>query len=68
MIARLGAYEILFVRDVPSAVVLEQAADLASELSTSRSPDFLSGLLGRLAHVRDTFTEPDDAGGPAPSP
>jgi N utilization substance protein B len=47
-IARLGAYEILFESEVPTPVVLAQAADLASLLSTAKSADFLSGLLGRI--------------------
>ncbi|MCL2788508.1 MAG: transcription antitermination factor NusB [Micrococcales bacterium] len=75
-IARLGTFEILHARDVPSEVVLEQAADLAAELSTDRSPDFLSGLLGRLAEVRDAFgdseptpaSEPDQVPTPEPNP
>jgi N utilization substance protein B len=51
-IARMGAWEILHGGDVPDAVVLSQAADLAGELSTDSSANFLSGLLGRVATMK----------------
>jgi N utilization substance protein B len=51
-IARLGAYEILFCPDVPDPVVLGEAADLAGELSTPKSADFLSGVLGRISAMK----------------
>ena len=54
-IARLGAYEILFGGDAPWQVVLDEAADLATELSTDKSPNFLSGLLGRLADIKQAL-------------
>jgi N utilization substance protein B len=58
-IARVGVWELLFAPDDatrgPSAVVLQQAADLAGELSTDKSPDFISGVLGRVAKVRDLY-------------
>ncbi|MDR0945600.1 MAG: hypothetical protein LBM66_05500 [Bifidobacteriaceae bacterium] len=47
-IARMGCWEILF-GGVPGPVVLKEAADLAGDLSTAKSPNFLSGLLGRIA-------------------
>jgi N utilization substance protein B len=54
-IARMGAWEIVFAEDVPDPVVLDEAASLAAELSTARSPDFLSGLLGRLSDLKETL-------------
>jgi N utilization substance protein B len=51
-IARLGAFEILFSDGVPDAVVMGEAADLAGILSTDRSPNFISGLLGRISEMK----------------
>jgi N utilization substance protein B len=55
-IARLGAFEILFRDDVPDQVVLGEAADLAGNLSTAKSANFLSGLLGRVSAMKTTAT------------
>jgi N utilization substance protein B len=54
-IARLGAWEVVFAEGVPDEVALEQAADLAGSLSTDRSPDFISGLLGRISRLKPTL-------------
>jgi N utilization substance protein B len=51
-IARMGAYEVMFADDVPDPVALSEAADLASALSTAKSANFLSGLLGRIASLK----------------
>ncbi|RZS89404.1 NusB antitermination factor [Motilibacter rhizosphaerae] len=50
-ILRIGAYELLHA-DVPDAVVLSEAVGLAEELSTEESPQFVNGLLAKLAAVR----------------
>jgi N utilization substance protein B len=55
-LARLGAYEINFDASSPPPVILKEIADIASQLSTDKSPDFLSGLLGRLANIRAAFS------------
>jgi N utilization substance protein B len=47
-ILRLGAYELLWCEEVPDAVVLDEAVQLAREFSTDESPSFVNGLLGRL--------------------
>ncbi|MDR2372627.1 MAG: transcription antitermination factor NusB [Bifidobacteriaceae bacterium] len=51
----VGAYEVVFEDDVPDPVVLKAAADLAGKLSTAKSADFVSGLLGRLAKIKATL-------------
>ncbi len=45
---RLGTYEILFAYDVPDAVAVSEAVDLARELSTDDSPSFVAGVLGAI--------------------
>jgi N utilization substance protein B len=51
----VGAYEVVFEDDVPDPVVLKWAADLAAKLSTDKSADFVSGLLGRLSRIKSTL-------------
>lgn len=45
---RLSVYELLWT-DVPAAVVVDEAVELAKSLSTEDSPRFINGLLGRIA-------------------
>ena len=54
-VLRLGAYELLFVDDVPDAVALSEAVLLARQLSTDDSPGFVNGLLARLLSLKPTL-------------
>lgn len=54
-ILRLGAYELLWVDDVPDAVVISEAVSLATELSTEESPRFVNGLLSRLQRLKPSL-------------
>jgi N utilization substance protein B len=51
-ILRLGVFELLWRDDVPNAVALEEAVELAKSLSTDESPRFVNGLLGRVARTK----------------
>jgi N utilization substance protein B len=53
---RIGAYEILYVEDVPDAVAVSEAVGLASELSTDESPAFVNGLLSKIVELKPTLT------------
>ncbi len=55
-VLRLGAFELLFVDDVPDAVALSEAVLLARQLSTDDSPAFVNGLLGRLLTLKPTLS------------
>jgi N utilization substance protein B len=55
-VLRLGAYELLFVDDVPDAVALSEAVLLARQLSTDESPQFVNGLLARLMSLKPTLS------------
>jgi N utilization substance protein B len=48
-VLRLGAYELGWEREVPSAVVISEAVELAKQYSTKDSGRFVNGLLGRIA-------------------
>lgn len=54
-ILRLGAWELLFNDDVPDAVAISEAVELARSLSTDDSPSFVNGLLGRLLELKPTL-------------
>jgi len=53
---RIGTYELLWRDDVPDAVALDEAVELARGLSTDESPKFINGLLAALLDVKDTIT------------
>ncbi|MEE1939032.1 transcription antitermination factor NusB [Streptomyces sp. TRM 70361] len=52
---RLGAYELIWEDEVPDAVVIDEAVQLAREFSTDDSPSFVNGLLGRLKELKPTL-------------
>ncbi len=51
-VLRIGTWELLFNDDVPDAVAIDEAVELARLLSTDDSPGFVNGLLGRLLEVK----------------
>jgi N utilization substance protein B len=55
-ILRIGAYELLWRDDIPDAVAISEAVQLAAELSTDASPAFVNGLLSRLLSLKPTLT------------
>lgn len=54
-ILRLGLFELLWADDVPDAVAVDEAVELAKALSTDDSPSFVNGLLGRLVRMKPTL-------------
>jgi N utilization substance protein B len=54
-ILRIGAFELLYVEDVPDAVAVSEAVKLARELSTTDSPGFVNGLLARILELKPTL-------------
>jgi N utilization substance protein B len=46
---RLATYELRWGPDVAPAVAIDEAVELAKELSTDESPAFVNGVLGRIA-------------------
>jgi N utilization substance protein B len=51
-VLRIGVYELLWSDDVPDAVAISEAVELAKALSTDESPAFVNGLLGRILEVK----------------
>jgi N utilization substance protein B len=54
-ILRLGTFELLWREDVPDAVAVSEAVELASSLSTDESPAFVNGLLARLLMLKPSL-------------
>lgn len=52
-VLRLGLYELLWAQDVPDAVAIDEAVQLAKSLSTDDSPRFVNGVLGRIGGIAD---------------
>jgi N utilization substance protein B len=48
-ILRLAAFEIAFSDEVPNAVAISEAVQLATDLSTDESPAFINGVLGAIS-------------------
>lgn len=54
-VLRLGTWEVLYNPDVPDAVAVNEAVELARALSTDDSPTFVNGLLGRIVELKPTL-------------
>jgi len=50
-ILRLGAYEIRHGRDIPFAVAINEAVDLAKRFGAEESGAFVNGILDRIAEL-----------------
>ncbi len=55
-ILRLGIYEILWASDIPDSVAIDEALDLAKELSTDDSAGYIHGVLGRIASLKENIS------------
>ncbi|SDO27752.1 NusB antitermination factor [Nakamurella panacisegetis] len=47
-ILRIAVYELVYSPDVPAAVAVDEAVELAKSLSTDNSPRFINGVLGQI--------------------
>ncbi|BCQ09458.1 N utilization substance protein B [Mycobacterium heckeshornense] len=50
-ILRVAVWELLHADDVPEPVAVDEAVQLAKELSTDESPGFVNGVLGQIMLV-----------------
>jgi transcription antitermination protein NusB len=62
-VLRIAVYELLWRADVPDAVAIDEAVELAKSLSTDESPRFVNGVLGRIVLVKP----PVQVAGPRPA-
>ena len=56
-ILRMGTWEVLYNADVDDPVAIDEAVSLAKELSTDDSPNFVNGLLARIADLGSALVE-----------
>ena len=50
-LVRMAVFELMWGEDIPVAVAINEAVELAKELSTDDSGRFVNGLLGRIAET-----------------
>ena len=55
-VLRIGVLEILYVDDVPDAVAVSEAVNLARDLSTDESPAFVNGVLGNIVRNKPALS------------
>jgi len=48
-ILRFAVYEILYRKDIPPAVTINEALEIAKKFSSSEAAPFINGILDRLA-------------------
>lgn len=64
VLLRIGAYELVHCAEIPTAVVISEAVELAKQYSTDESGRFVNGVLARLAREQrgeDVADEVEDA-------
>ena len=54
-ILRFGAYEILFLQDIPPKVSINEAVNIAKKYSQEDSGKFVNGVLDHINHNEKTF-------------
>jgi len=52
-ILRCAVYEILFKSDIPAAVTINEALEIAKKYSSLESVSFINGLLDKIAHISE---------------
>jgi N utilization substance protein B len=53
-VLRIAAWEIIYNDEIPTAVAIDEAMELVSDLSTDDSAKFVGGVLGRIAREADS--------------
>jgi N utilization substance protein B len=61
-IIRLAAAEILYADDIPAAVSINEAVDLAKRYGSDKSYEFVNGVLGRIVRNLPAEAETETAG------
>ena len=56
-ILRVAIYELIFYKETPVNVVINEAVELAKNYSTSESGGFVNGILDKVKEVRDDHND-----------
>lgn len=51
-IMRIAAFEMMYVEDVPAAVAINEAVELAKKYDHENAPAFVNGILNQIAHEK----------------
>ena len=54
-ILRIGIYEIVWSDDLADGIAIDEALNLAKELSTDESAAYIHGVLGRISSIKDSI-------------
>lgn len=54
-ILRLGIYEIVWTPDLAEGIAIDEALNLAKELSTEESAGYIHGVLGKISQIRESI-------------
>ena len=52
-ILRIGVYEIMFDNEIPDAVAVNEAVELAKEFSGDKAPAFINAVLSKIVKKKD---------------
>lgn len=52
-ILRMGVYEIIFDDEIPDAVAVNEAVELAKEFSGNKAPAFINAVLSKIVKSKD---------------
>ena len=58
IVLRIGTYELLFSKDAPPKVVINEAVELAKAFGGDNSSKFINGVLGTLLRNKEAQTKP----------
>ena len=54
-ILRLGIYEIVWTPDLAEGIAIDEALNLAKELSTEESARYIHGVLGKISQIKESI-------------
>jgi N utilization substance protein B len=60
-ILRIATFELLMEPEVPEAVIIDQAVELAKRFCSDEAGALVNGVLGSLASARDAFGQTTDS-------
>ena len=60
IILRLGIFELLFAKEVPPKVAINEAVELAKAFGGPNSSKFVNGVLGTVYRASDVYNPEDD--------
>ena len=54
-ILRLGIYEIVWTPELAEGIAIDEALNLAKELSTEESAGYIHGVLGKISQIKESI-------------